>query len=77
MIACPRMIMINNRGVKKEVRIESILTNSISPISKRQLHHILPDISIRTIGSVISRLLSECKIEKVGTFRDTRYRASL
>ena len=69
--------MINNRGVKNEVRIESILTNSISPISKRQLYHILPDISIRTIGSVISRSLSECKIEKVGTFRDIRYRASL
>ena len=65
-----RIPLADGKSAKKGERIGSVLVMSVAHISKHQLHHIVPDISVRTIGSVLSRLLSEGKIEKVGSFKD-------
>ncbi len=57
----------------KTSRIEYSVLNSLFPISKRELHENLPDISEPMISAVLGRLLKEGKIEKVGSGPATRY----
>jgi len=44
------------------------------PISKQELHEKFPDISIKTIENVLSTLLNEGKIIKIGSYKDARYK---
>ena len=61
-------------AMRKNERVELILRNSLVPISKRQIQMALPDVSIHTVNAVIRRMLEEGRAEKVGGFRDARYR---
>ncbi|MCQ2070795.1 MAG: Fic family protein [archaeon] len=65
-------IVVDRRPMKSD-RIENLLRNSVTPMSKRQIAYALPDVSPRTIESVLGRLQKEGKVEKVGTYRDARY----
>lgn len=69
-----RFAMTADRPLKKGKRIESMLRGSLTPISKKQICVALSDVSPRTVESVLSRLQSEGKIEKIGSFKDARYR---
>lgn len=69
-----RFAVVNDRRMKKSDRIEAMLENSLVPVSKRQICVALPDVSPRTVESVLSRLQSEGKVEKIGSYRDARYR---
>ncbi len=68
-----RFATINSKKVNKTSRIEATVLNSLVPISKKEISNILPDVSITTIESVLSKLLKENKIVKIGVGRDTRY----
>ena len=63
---------IDNKMTKTE-RIEYVLMNSIVPTSKAEIIDKLPDISTKTIELVISNLLKNKKINKIGTFKDAKY----
>ena len=65
-----RFPLVDGKRAKKGECIGSVLAMSLTHTSKHQLHHIMPNISVRKIGSVLSRLLSEGKMEKVGSFKD-------
>ena len=69
-----RFALRGAKSMKKSERIELILKNSATPISKRQIQMALPDVSIHTVDSVIKRMMSEGRAEKVGEFRNARYR---
>lgn len=50
-----------------------LLLSAIVPISKQDIAEKVPDISINTIELVLSKMLKEKKIEKIGTYKDARY----
>ena len=64
---------ISLKKAKKSERVENILLNAIVPISKAEIAEMLPDISVQTVESVLSRMLKEEKIRKIGSYRDARY----
>ena len=69
-----RFAMRGARSMKKNERVELILKESLVPISKRQIQMALPDVSIHTVDSVIKRMVADGRVEKIGGFRDARYR---
>ena len=64
---------ISLKKAKKSERIESILLGAIVPISKQDIAEKVPDISVKTIELVLSKMLRENKIKKIGTYKDARY----
>ena len=64
---------ISLKKAKKSERIESILLGAIVPISKQDIAEKVPDISVKTIELVLSKMLKENKIKKIGTYKDARY----
>ena len=44
------------------------------PISKKEIYDILLDVSPNTIEAVLSRMLKEGKIIKIGSTRSAKYR---
>lgn len=61
------------RKVKKGERIARIVEWSDHPLSKTEICNLLPDISRRTTDVVLSQLMVDGRIVKIGTFRDARY----
>ena len=43
------------------------------PISKQDIAEKVPDISVKTIELVLSKMLKENKIKKIGSYKDARY----
>lgn len=64
---------ISLKKAKKSERVEAVLTNAIVPVSKADILEKVPDISVKTVELVLSKLLKEDKIRKIGTYRDARY----
>ena len=63
-------------AVPKSKQIENALLNSFTPISKRELCERFPDISVKTIEKVLGDMVREGRVEKIGTYRNARYRKS-
>lgn len=68
-----RFATVNSKKINKTSRIEATILNSILPISKKEISDILPDISVTTIESVLSKMQKEDKIIKIGDGRNTKY----
>lgn len=68
-----RFTVINERKITKNTRIEATLLNSLTPLSKSEIAHILPDISITTIEAVLAKMFKDKKIIKIGSGRNTKY----
>lgn len=64
---------ITLKKAKKSERVESILMGAIVPVSKQDIIAKVPDISIKTVELVLSKMLKENKIRKIGTYKDARY----
>lgn len=62
-----------DKKMPKSKRIEMLLLNAFVPISKKGIQDQLPDISEHLIEMVLSKLLKEEKIIKIGTFKDAVY----
>ena len=58
---------------KKSERVECILANAIVPISKKEILEKVPDISVKTVELVLSKMLKNNSIKKIGTYKDARY----
>ena len=72
-----RFAIVDGKKLTKKRRIETVLSKSLTPLSKRQICAILPDISENTVDSAIKALIKDGKAEKVGTFRDARYQIKM
>ena len=68
-----RFAHIQLKKISKRERIEQTILNSLLPLGKREINYILPDISATTIEMVISQMLKQGKIKKIGTFKDAKY----
>ena len=68
-----RFGIANTGKVTKKSRIEQIIMNSITPISKAEICEILPDVSPTTIEAVLGNLVKEDKILKIGVSKSTKY----
>jgi len=68
-----RFAIINSKKVSKRHRIEQTILNSLLPLSKREINYILPDVSATTIEMVVSQMIKQNKIIKIGTFKDAKY----
>ena len=68
-----RFAIVNGKKVSKTARVESTILNAITPLSKNEIHDILPEVSITTIELVLGKMLKMGKIVKIGSARSTRY----
>ena len=68
-----RYPIVENRKVKKRDRILHIIETSPEPLKKRDICACIPDVSIRTADVVLSDLIDQNKIEKLGSFKDAKY----
>ena len=64
---------ISLKKAKKSERVECILANAIVPISKKEILEKVPDISVKTVELVLSKMLKNNSIKKIGTYKDARY----
>lgn len=64
---------ISLKKAKKSERVESILMDAFVPVSKQDIIAKVPDISEKTVELVLSRMLKEKKIKKIGSYKDARY----
>jgi len=69
-----RRITVMPKKNDKTERIEATVLESLMPISKKEICEILLDVSPNTVESVLSRMLREGRIVKVGSTRSARYR---
>lgn len=60
--------------ISKSRRVENTLLQCFVPVSKEEIVARLPDISVTTVERVLGKLIKEGKIEKIGTYRNARYR---
>lgn len=59
--------------MNKSQRIEELLLNTFVPLSKGQIMDQLPDINENLIEIVLSKLIKEGKIVKIGSYKDAMY----
>lgn len=62
-------------AMPKSEQVAFVLKNSYTPVSKEEISERLPDISITTIERVLGRMVKDGAIEKIGSYKDARYRA--
>ena len=62
------------KKVPKHKQIEGFMKNAYVPVAKEEIAQRFPEISVSTIERVLGKLVKEGKIQKIGSFRDARYR---
>lgn len=65
--------LIKTKSGKKNERIETVVLDSVVPMSKKDIQELLPDVSVTTIEAVLAKLLKENKIYKIGTYKNAKY----
>ena len=68
-----RFAVIGTKRVTKHSRIEAVVLNSLTPISKGDITKVLPDVSPTTIEAVLSKMVKSRSIQKIGKGRSTKY----
>ena len=68
-----RFLTLKSGRVSKAKRIEEIVLSAFIPMSKKEIQGLLPDISVSTIERVLSEMLKEGRISKIGTTNSARY----
>ncbi|MDR3263780.1 MAG: Fic family protein [Clostridiales bacterium] len=68
-----RFALINGKRVTKKERVEATLLNSLMPIGKKEIAYVLPDVSASTIEAVLSEMIKNGRVKKLGGFKDAKY----
>lgn len=68
-----RFAVVNGNKITKTARIEATVLNSLTPISKNEICQSLPDVSPTTVEAVLSSMVKNGTIKKIGNSRATRY----
>ena len=68
-----RFAVIGTKRITKQARIEATVLNNLTPISKSDIIKILPDVSPTTVESVLSQMMKNGDIQKIGKGRSTKY----
>lgn len=64
---------VNAKKVSKKKRITATVLNSFTPLGKKDVCAILPDVSPTTVELVLGQLVREGRIRKIGSGRATVY----
>ena len=62
-----------DKKLNKSQRIEQVLLNTFVPLNKQQILEQLPDVSENLVETILSKLIKEEKIIKIGSYKDARY----
>lgn len=68
-----RFAVVNEGKVSKSGRVEATVLNSLTPISKKEICDILPDVSPTTIEAVLGKMIKNGQIIKIGSSKNTKY----
>ena len=68
-----RFAIMNSGRVTKKSRVEAVVLESLTPISKSEVCGILPDVSPTTVETVLGEMVKSGLIRKIGQGRNTRY----
>lgn len=68
-----RFAIVHGNKITKTARIEATVLNSLVPISKADICGILSDVSPTTIEAVLSKMVKNGQIKKIGQSKMTRY----
>lgn len=68
-----RFLTLGSKKVSKKKRVENAVMSAFLPISKKELSELLPDVSVTTIESVLSVMIKNGIIHKIGSTRNAKY----
>ncbi|MCL1816858.1 MAG: Fic family protein [Clostridiales bacterium] len=68
-----RFAVVNAKKTTKRQRVEATVLNSLLPISKQEVCHLLLDISPTTVEAVLGDMVKNGLVEKMGVGRGTKY----
>lgn len=68
-----RFNVVNINKITKKARIEAVIENSLTPVSKSEICKIVPDVSPTTVEAVIGAMVKSGKAKKIGSGKNTKY----
>lgn len=68
-----RFAVVHGKKITKKARIEATVLNSLTPLSKAEICHILPDVSPTTVEAVLGAMVKDGSIKRIGSARASRY----
>lgn len=68
-----RFSIVNSKKITKKARIQAVVLNNLTPISKAEICRILPDVSITTVEAVLGAMVKEGAVKIIGNGRNTKY----
>ena len=68
-----RFAVANGKRITKKARIQAAVLNSLTPLSKADICHILPDVSPTTVEAVLGAMVKDGTIKRIGSGRASRY----
>lgn len=68
-----RFAVVHGKKITKKARVEAVVQNSLTPLSKAEICAILPDVSPTTVEAVLGAMVKSGSALRVGQGRATRY----
>ena len=69
-----RVSILSSKVTNKKERIKITIEKSMIPLSRKELMELWPDIAVDTIKKVLIELQNEGIIQKIGNFKNAKYR---
>jgi len=69
-----RVSILSSKVTNKKERIKITIEKSLVPLSRKELMVLWPDIAVDTIKKVLIELQNEGIIQKIGNFKNAKYR---
>lgn len=68
-----RLAVVHGKRITKRARIEAVILNSLTPLSKAEICKILPDVSPTTVEAVLGAMVKSGAVKRIGASRSARY----
>lgn len=68
-----RFAVVHGKRITKRARIEAVILNSLTPLSKAEICKILPDVSPTTVEAVLGAMVKSGVVKRIGASRSARY----
>lgn len=68
-----RFAVVHGKKITKRARIEAVILNSLTPLSKAEICKILPDVSPTTVEAVLGAMVKSGAVKRIGASRSARY----
>lgn len=68
-----RFAVVHGKRITKRARIEAVILNNLTPLSKAEICKILPDVSPTTVEAVLGAMVKSGAVKRIGASRSARY----